>query len=308
MRSFLGRSISSLNLNKLRGLLAEVDLRDYLETLGYAERVSPGGWIARREGAGAFGHNTVVVFPENVKPDLAYNSDREYPQPSHGLHTICSTFHQSGISAFYCGATVGAEDDPGSLTWRSVQLGLPTQQNYHPFPDSMSEFFRERPRNFNFLRYHTDSSGIPDSAVSEEFSKEHLRVTFQTRFLAEVSDIDGIFWGEQYTYPVEIKEKTAAADRRMGEFFGLDLGPFVKLAFYAAKRGNLHSIFIVREIDSVETRALKGWWFITFERLAQFASWVPRSGGKSMLGGSSTVVPVPKAEFEALSASSLSKL
>ena len=48
-------------------------------------------------------------------------------------------------------------------------------------------------------------------------------------------------------------------------------GPFVKLAFYVAKRGNRHSIFLVREIDSIEKRGLVNWWFITFDQLARFA-------------------------------------
>jgi len=77
--------------------------------------------------------------------------------------------------------------------------------------------------------------------------------------MSEMSDVDGIFWGNQYTYPIEIKEKTTANDNKVGDFFGLDLGPFVKLAFYAAKRGNLHSIFVVREIDNPTTRNLVGW-------------------------------------------------
>jgi hypothetical protein len=307
MRSFLERSITSLNLNKLRGLLAEVELRNYLDSLGFGDRVSPGGWIARCDGPGNFGHNTIVLFPEVVEAGRQYDQQRMFPQPSHGLHTICATFHQSGIAAYFCAATVAVSDDSSTLGWKSIQLGLPTQQQYVSFPGSMPQF-RVRPKPYNFLRYKTDTTLIQDTDVPEEFSKEHLRVTFQSKYFAETSDIDGIFWGQQYTYPLEIKEKTPGTDKKMGEFFGLDLGPFVKLAFYAAKRGNLHSIFIVREIDSVETRGLRQWWFITFERLAQFASWTPQGGGTNMLGGASTVVRVPKAEFSPLDASTLATL
>jgi len=144
--------------------------------------------------------------------------------------------------------------------------------------------------------------------VGEEFSKEHLRVTFQDRFISELVDIDGIFWGERYTYPIEIKEKTQAQSPNLGSYFGLDLGPFVKLAFYAARRGNLRSLFIVREIDTVEDRNLVNWWYITFEDLASFASWQPMSGGTSMTGGSSTVVQIPKERFSSLNNENLSKL
>lgn len=149
---------------------------------------------------------------------------------------------------------------------------------------------------------------IPDAYVAEEFSKEHLRITMSTRYITEMSDVDGIFWGRQFTYPLEIKEKTSAYDNRLGDYFGLDLGPFVKLAHYAAKRGNLHSLFIVREISDPESRELVNWRYITFDHLAQFASWVPASGGRNMLGGRSTVVKIPKVEFSVLDASALSTL
>ncbi|MBZ0142789.1 MAG: hypothetical protein K8F56_04345 [Rhodocyclaceae bacterium] len=126
--------------------------------------------------------------------------------------------------------------------------------------------------------------------------------------MSEMSDVDGIFWGNQYTYPIEIKEKTAANDNKVGDFFGLDLGPFVKLAFYAAKRGNLHSIFVVREIDNPTTRNLVGWWYIKFDDLAQYASWTPVAGGTNMLGGGSTTVKIPKDQFRPLDAAALSSL
>lgn len=117
-----------------------------------------------------------------------------------------------------------------------------------------------------------------------------------------------IFWGQSKTYPIEIKEKTAATDARLGEYFGLDIGPFVKLAFYAAKRGNLHSVFVVREIDSVKTRLLRNWLYITYDKLAQYASWVSSAGGANMLGGGSSVVKIPKAEFSLLDKKALEEL
>jgi hypothetical protein len=277
--------------------------------LGLPDRVGPGGWVARTAGQGIFGHTTAVFFPETVQPGISYPPERVLPQPTLGLHTICSTFHQSGIASFYCAATVDNEDDASTLRWHSVQLGLPAAQPYIPFLDAAAALnFRRRERSYNFLRYKTETDGIPEGAVPEEFSKEHLRVTFQTGFFSEISDIDGILWGQQHTYPLEIKEKTPAPSRDMGPYFGLDVGPFVKLAFYAAKRGNLHSIFVVREIDGPETRNVVNWWFITFDQMAQFASWVQQSGGRSMTGGRSSVVRIPKAEFQELNAAALAAL
>jgi hypothetical protein len=179
-------------------------------------------------------------------------------------------------------------------------LGLPVAQQYRQFPQSVENLFTARDRRYNFLRYDAPAELIPAEAIAEEFTKEHLRVQFQNAFMAQIADIDGILWGEQFTYPLEIKEKTPAFDRGLGEFFGLDIGPFVKLAYFAARRGNLHALFVVREIDHAHTRNLVDWWFITFERLALFASWVFRAGGIAMGGGASSVVCIPKAEFQRL--------
>jgi len=309
MRTFLSQSMASLNANKLNGTLAEIDFRNYLLQLGFRDRVSPGGWIVRRKGPLIFGHSTAALFPEIVVPGQEYAPGRALPNPSHGLHTICSTFHQSGIAGFYCAATVGQIDDPTSLEWHAVQLGLPSEQPYQPLVEALVPLeLTVRDRHYTFLRYHTETTTIPAGAVPGEFSKEHLRVAFGTRYIAEISDIDGIFWGQQHTFPIEIKEKTPAPSNDLGPFFGLDVGPFVKLAFYAAKRGNLHSIYVVREIDNTQDRNLVQWWFITFDHMAQFASWISRGGGPTMGGGLSSVVRVPKSEFQPLSAATLAAL
>lgn len=307
MRGYLSRSIASFNRNKLLGLLAEVRLREYLSSIGYAQRVSLGGWIFRNTRSENFGRRAVVVFPEVIEPDILYESERELPFPPQGLHAIGTTFHQSGIHAYYCALTVQTRDNAESVTWKAIQLGLPEEQNYITFPDAI-EGFTLRERRHNFLSNEADVILIPEPAVPEEFSKENLRVAFNTRYFAEISDVDGVFWGQQHTYPLEIKEKTSGLDAGIGEYFGLDIGPFVKLAFYAAKRGNLRSLFIVREIDNTDTRNLRDWWFITFEELAQVASWLGLPGGPNMRGGGSTVVRIPKSQFTRLNAETLALL
>lgn len=314
MRAFLSRSITSnrkngiLNQNKLNGLIAEVDFRRHLQDAGFLERISLGGWIARRIGAGEFGQKTVAVFPELLSDGSGLVQQRPQAEPTRGLHTICATFHQIGIASFFCTPRVHKENSAEDMSWDAVQLGTPVHANYQSLVDALSPYLTIRKRNHSFLTYRTDVSRIPDGNVAEEFAKEHLRVGLQTSFLSEISDIDGIFWGNQFTYPLEIKEKTAAKDRNLGEFFGIDVGPFVKLAFYAAKRGNLHSLFIVREIEDTTSRALKQWWFITFDRLAQFASWNQQGGGRNMRGGASTVVKVPKDQFRPLTRTELAHL
>ena len=166
--------------------------------------------------------------------------------------------------------------------------------------------FRERV--YNFLRHETDVSLIPPESISEQYTKENIRIAFQSKYFAEISDVDGILWGNQFTYPLEIKEKTVANDRHVGKYFGIDIGPFVKLAFYAAKKGNLHSLFIVREIDNIDDRRLVNWWFITYDKLAQYASWVSVGGGRNMQGGASSVVKIPFSEFTLLNRENLERL
>jgi hypothetical protein len=307
MRSYLRRSVSSFNQNKLRGLIAEIALRNHLAEIGYVDRVSVGGWIFRNSRSDQFGRRAVVVFPEIIRADTSYNANRRLPELAHGLHAIGAVFHRSGIHAYYCAATIDQRNDPESVRWRSVQLGVPAQQPYLEFPDAI-DGYTNRIRRFGFLRYNTRTTLIPAAAIPEEFSKENLRIAFVNRYFAEVSDIDGVFWGQQVTYPLEIKEKTAAHDPSIGEYFGLDIGPFAKLAFYAAKRGDLKSLFIVREIDNVESRNLRQWWFITFEELAQVASWVGLPGGTNMAGGRSAVVRIPKSQFQPLNAGTLAQL
>lgn len=307
MKEYLSKSISSLNRNKLLGLLAEIDFREYIGSLGLENRISPGGWIVRNVGAGTFGHHTAVFFPEIIQPNTEYSAGRQFNEPPRALHTICATMHQIGIESYYCTPVIHTADDATTIDWYSTQLGIPVNEPYVLLTEDVDNFSL-RGRRYNFLRYHTDTSTIPDFSVPEEFTKENLRIAFNTRFMCETSDIDGIFWGQQYTYPIEIKEKTPANDSKVGDYFGLDVGPFVKLAFYAAKRGNLHSLFVVKEIDNPDDRNLVQWWFITFDTMAQYASWIPMGGGVNMQGGGSTVVKIPKAEFRPLNAVTVAAL
>lgn len=308
MSNYLSRSISSINSNKLRGLLAEIDFRNYLQGLGYGSRVSPGGWIVRSTGDSTFGSHTIAIFPEIILPGNQYPcTNPQLSIPTAALQSVGAALHQSGITSYFCAATIKTPNDAESVEWWFYQLGVPNPGPHQKFPFDIPHF-EKRDRRYNFLRYNTDVANIPVIAVPEEFSKENLRVAFQSYYLTEISDIDGIFWGQQFTYPVEIKEKTAAINKQMGEFFGLDAGPFVKLAFYAAKRGNLHSLFVVREITDISTRTLKHWWFISFQDLAQYASWVPQKGGRTMTGGESAVVKIPKSKFKLLNANELAGL
>ncbi|NEX62482.1 hypothetical protein [Noviherbaspirillum galbum] len=309
MQDYLSHSIASLNQNKLYGLLAEVEFRAYLTGLGYGGQVSVGGWVARStsNGANRFGQNTIVIFPEIIQPGNVYLPGGVLPSPPAGLHTICAAFHSIGIQSYYLYPQITRLNDSSSISWTATQLGLLTAPQT-AFPSSTLTGFLPRARRYNFLKNNTSVSSIPHHAVPDEFSKEHARVALQSAFMTEISDVDGVFWGRQHTYPVEIKEKTAAYDKKIGHYFGLDHSPFVKLTFFAAMKGMMKSIFVVREIDNTTTRDLVQWWFITFEDMARYASWSPRGGGRNMGGGTSSTVMIPKDYFLPLNAKNLATL
>jgi hypothetical protein len=47
MRDYLSRSYSSRNTNKVFGVLAEADFYQHVTSLGFQDRLSPGGWLQR---------------------------------------------------------------------------------------------------------------------------------------------------------------------------------------------------------------------------------------------------------------------
>jgi hypothetical protein len=318
MKIYLSRSISSynrdrkegeppsFNRNKLNGILAEIDFRKYISAIGFSDRISIGGWIVRKVRED-FGHNTIAFFAQQVESDIEYSLTDQFPLPPQGLHTICSTLHQIGIRSYYCVPRI-LSNNPEDIQWYSKQLGIPVSNEYSLFPNSIEDLFIKRTKNYNWLNHHCNVDELPELAINDQFTKENIRIAFQNKFFCEISDIDGILWGNQFTYPIEIKEKTVTRDDNLGEWFGIDIGPFVKLAFYAAKKGNLHSLFIVREIKDKNTRELKDWWYITFDQMAQYASWIFQSGGRNMSGGMSSVVKIPKNEFKKLDKESIEEL
>jgi len=306
VRQYLGKCIRSLNTNKLFGMRAEASFRSYIASIGAAGRVSPGGWIFRQKGAADFGSNTIAIFPHCVELGRDYSAPPSKADIPLTLHTICATMHQIGIRSYYAHPVMSASGNPTELEWKLIQLGVPSATDFVEASDVFASFAK-RTRRYNYLSNNTDVSSLSDSDAIVQFSHENLRVFIENQYRAETSDIDGIIWGERYTYPIEIKEKVAAYDKDLGDWFGLDIGPFVKLAHYAARRGNLHSLFIVREIDG-DDRKFKRWLFTDFDQLAHFASWVPRAGGQAMGGGRSMVVRIPRTAFRELDAAALEKI
>jgi len=309
MKSFLGKSLSSVNSNKINGTLAEIDLRDYLKSLGYGDRISPGGWIfrtVRHGGTGRFASSHVALFPETVQAGKDYQSPAEAPSIPPSLQAVAYSLRQIGVESYYCVPYFPRSNDPEKVEWTLFEMASPSPKAKNL--SSAMQNFPSRTSRYNFLRWHSDPSVIPRSSLPVEFTKELLRVSVSGLYMAEVSDIDGVFWGTNIAYPLEIKEKTMAFDKRIGDYFGIDVGPFAKLAFYAARRGNMHSLFIVRQIRDTARRDLVDWKFIEFEKIALYASWVFQAGGRNMQGGSSAVIKIPADRFDTLDGEALRSL
>jgi hypothetical protein len=336
MRTFLFKSVSSssktkvLNQNKVNGMLAEIAFRDHITSLGFGPKVSPGGWLIRSVRVAQFGAATIALFPEVVEPGIDYPPTRALAPPPPHLQPVGVSFQRIGIPSYLCRATItrptpaatapatsksaakkaerAAAKIMGSwLSWQCYQLGQPSVQQYLSLTSVLSPF-KSRTTSYQPLHFFTNVAKIPDIAVPTQFSAEALRVAVQIPIFCEMSDIDGVLFGARFTYPLEIKEKTAAHDDDMGAYFGIDVGPFAKLAYYAAQQGQMQSIFIVHEIQDTTSRSHVAWWYITFDELARSASWQPRGGGTNMKGGASTVVRIPKCKFKVLDTAALASL
>src|SRR4051812_10478017 len=93
MREYLSKSLSSLNSNKLNGLKAEIDFRVHLQSLGFGDRVSPGGWLFRNT-HNDFAKHTIALFPHVMQVGHDYSAPPDPAVIPVSLHTICSTLYQ----------------------------------------------------------------------------------------------------------------------------------------------------------------------------------------------------------------------
>ncbi|PSD44211.1 hypothetical protein C7E23_03030 [Elizabethkingia anophelis] len=71
------------------------------------------------------------------------------------------------------------------------------------------------------------------ATVTELFWKEYARYFLHRQFLVSSNDLDFFIVGNSgRAYPIEFKSKTAAVDNSLGDWFGIDIGPFSKLSFF----------------------------------------------------------------------------
>jgi hypothetical protein len=209
------------------------------------------------------------------------------------------------MRAFYC---TPSRVSGTTVEWAAEEMSGPVVGPAKPLAAEVAGFPPRR-RAYTKRTPDADVSPLAD-VVSDElevpFARESMLEAVRKEHLAVANDLDYLVWGQKATYPVEVKEKTAAAGGNQGDWLGIDIGPFSKLAAFGAYGHD--SLFIVREITDRSTRQMKAWRMIRFSDLCRACSWVYQGGGKNMLGGASAVVKVPLAAFQPLDRAHLDAL
>ncbi|MCL6453742.1 MAG: hypothetical protein K6T78_09000 [Alicyclobacillus sp.] len=313
---FLETQWSSINENKTKGVLAEIRFTDYLNSLSSLfEYQIPGGWILTPNKPTGFipAQKRIVIIPVN-QPFSWSSTTTTHPFTAQVI--AHSYFRQAGMEVYFAYA------DPAPTRSSEVSFTLPARRNYqrsypltfHKVSSSGLQSVPEKTvmRNFTSRRgaiglraYQTGRLNrcvFPwndPSIVTSLFWKEYVKYYLQVRFLISNNDLDFFLVANSgRSFPVEFKSKTPGIDPSIGDFFGIDVAPFVKLSYFISLSNNMDALFVVEEID--DSGATIEWWGIKFSDLLKNCSWFSSAGGEAMTGGPSTTVRVPKLAFTRL--------
>jgi hypothetical protein len=308
---FLETQWSSINQNKVKGILSEVRFKTYL-TQNQVHFIK-GGWIISP------GKNTFINPPTRLRICVIPVS---YPfswsmltSPAEGVLPAQASakayFNQVGIRTFFA---------------RPIQINQTSFQNpiKGNYPTDYQIEFLEINHQGQFIPvpFSTLMAGFPNrnglqglrcyqtgrlspvappwndpATVTDLFWFEYVRYYIQCTYLVSNNDLDLFLVGNSgASYPIELKSKPSYRDSSFGDWFGLDAGPFAKLAFFSSRSMNMDALYIVEEIDS-NTGNPVALWGIKFSDLLGCCSWVPQPGGQGMGGGRSSTYKIPKVSF-----------
>jgi len=305
--------------NKIKGILAEVRFKSFLfkNQVNYVS----GGWLVipgncSKTPLGP--SEKICILP------LKHHFTWEEPNIENQTFTVAeinahSHFSQVGIKTYFAKPTLIIEQQfelpkPSAGRHRAIypkkyKLELLSLDNLsRPVvedPDKVFSLFPKRTGNIGLSCQKTgriDTSQAPwtiPNVVSDLFWFEYARYYFQRDYLLSNNDLDMFIMGRTRTaYPVELKSKKPANDRCLGEWFGIDVGPFAKLAFFTANSLRSEALFVVEEIS--DSGQPTNWLGMKFTDLVKSCSWVSVAGGKGMRGGTSNTLKIPKAAFTPL--------
>ena len=315
---FLETQWSGINDNKVKGIIAETEFRNYL--IKNQIHHIPGGWILTP------GKNTNAVIPSlhkicliPIEASFSWNNCKDSNTLTPAQMSAYNFFRQVGVTTYFVYANKIDES----------QFQLPTKSNgklkaTYPRPykllfksmdhngqfvdtnfETMMQKFPIRNGNMGMRSYEQgriNRSTPPwsnPSIISELFWFEYTRYYCQVDYLVSNNDLDLFIVGQSGSaYPVELKSKSPVVDSSLGDWFGLDVGPFAKMTFFTANSMNTDALYVVQEVD--EFRNHIEWLALKFTDLVKNCSWVIQSGGKGMMGGASSTIKIPKAAFTPL--------
>jgi hypothetical protein len=294
--TFLSSRYPSRNLNKVRGVVAEIEFGGHIESLA-ANRLVRGGWIFEPPTPG-FCLSRVALFPAHFNAPVA--------PPPPALQAALY-LRQANLRVLYClpssSGSLNCSSDAGDLSGPAPLPPIPLSEEFEAYPG--------RRRVYRPPKFTSDLSALataPSNELESLFARESLLESLRTDYMVSGNDLDFLLWGKSTIYPVEVKEKTVRSDDAMGDYFGLDVGPFTRLASFSEYGGWMHSLFVVREVSDDPERRFKQWWYCRLDSLCRHSSWVFRGGGKNMGGGRSAVARVPIAAFHPLDLAALNAL
>lgn len=316
---FLETQWSSVNANKIVGIEAELRFKALLAS--HSIHFRPGGWIVTPG-------NTTLVSPATREKICLLPRSHAFSWQPGTLATTALT--PAEISAYICFRQVGARAlfvSPSSVRESYFELPQPrtrksraTYPRAYPLelaevgtngaltavaPDDAFKYFPLRKGNKGLRCYDTGRLTLSAppwtdfETLSSLFWFEYARYYFQIDYLFSNNDLDLFIVGPSgRPYPVELKSKAVASDTAMGKWFGIDIGPFAKLAFFTANSQHNDALYVVEEVDAHRNHV--DWWGITFTELVKACSWVGQRGGKGMSGGASSTYKVPMSAFTPL--------
>jgi hypothetical protein len=318
---FLETQWSSINANKVKGIEAEVRFENHLNTAamsGLYQFIIPEGWIIspgniRLTNLPTKNRIAILPIPKSFTWSGAINS------PSFSGQVLAhSYFQQADIKVYFaeCSTILNAANQSnfaiptrGSYL-RSYDINFKKvgAQELVPVPTAtvMNNFApRMGARGMRAYALQRINRALPiwidNQIVTNLFWKDYVRYFLQRYYVVSNNDLDFFLVSNSgRSYPVEFKSKTAANDSQIGDWFGIDVGPFAKLSYFISLSNNMDAIYVVEEVDV--NRNTLDWWAIKFSNLLKGCSWVQQSGGAGMGGGRSATLKVPKAIFTQLNA------
>jgi len=316
--SFLETQWSSITENKVIGMLAELRFKEFLIARNY--HFVSGGWIIT-PGRPVFGSCDVPAREKICILPRQHRFTWQEHGSQNGLLTPAEMsaynyFREAGVKTFFATPVGVAEENfkyptPSGKKVRALYPRPYEMQLQEVSPgggvvsiDSKKVFslFPERKGNVGIRCHkmnrinHQATPWTSPSVVSDLFWFEYARYFFQIDYLFSNNDLDLFVIGPSgASYPVEIKSKASAKNTALGEWFGIDMGPFAKLTFFTANKRNNDALYVVEEVDLEKNHVQ--WLGIRFADLVKSCSWVGQSGGKGMMGGASSTFKIPKAAF-----------